>query len=57
MDKTFKINAKDIKHLIQPMGACVPTDKITVDGELVNYMYREHPDSDSDSGWRFFFRK
>jgi len=29
------------------------TDKITVKGELVDFMYREQPDFDSDSGWRF----
>lgn len=29
------------------------TDKITVEGELVDFMYRETPDFDSDSGWRF----
>ncbi len=29
------------------------TDKITVDGELVDFMYRESPDFENDSGWRF----
>lgn len=29
------------------------TDKITVDGELVDFMYRENPDFENDSGWRF----
>ena len=29
------------------------TDKITVDGELVDYMYREEPDFEVDNGWRF----
>lgn len=29
------------------------TDKITVDGEKVDFMYREHPDFETDSGWRF----
>lgn len=54
MSKNFKIKGKDLKQLIKPMGACYATDKITVDGELVDYMYREKPDSDVDSGWRFF---
>ena len=27
---------------------------ITVHGRKVGYMYRETPDNDSDSGWRFF---
>ncbi len=38
---------------------CLATDRITVDGCKVGYMYREIPDDDtefgkSDSGWRFF---
>ncbi len=36
------------------MGYCIATDRITVDGEKVGYMYREQPDDSSDSGWRFF---
>lgn len=35
-------------------GGCVATDKITVEGESVAYMYRETPHNDLDSGWRFF---
>jgi hypothetical protein len=27
---------------------------ILIDGQRVAYMYREPPDSDHDSGWRFF---
>lgn len=36
---------------------CFATNRITVDGAKVGYMYREEPDADSelpDSGWRFF---
>jgi len=36
--KNFKISGQDIKQLIKPMGGCMATDKITVEG---------------DSGWRF----
>jgi len=36
------------------MGGCLATDKITVDGLKVIYMYREESDFDEDSGWRFF---
>ena len=35
-----------------PKG-CVATDRITVDGMKVGYMYREEPDYKGDSGWRF----
>ena len=30
------------------------TDKITVEGLQVGYMYREEPFTDMDSGWRIF---
>lgn len=53
MEKTFKIKGENIKQLIQSIGGCMATDKITVNGELVDFMYREQPDFDSDSGWRF----
>lgn len=36
------------------MGGCLATDKITIDGLKVGYMYRELPDDETDSGWRFF---
>ena len=36
------------------MGGCIATDKITVDGLQVGFMYRETPDFETDSGWRFF---
>ena len=53
-DKNFKLNANQIVSLIEPMGGCIATDKITVDGELVDYMVREEPNNDMDSGWQFF---
>jgi len=53
LEKTFKINGENIKQLILSIGGCMATDKITVNGELVDFMYREQPDFDSDSGWRF----
>lgn len=53
-EKKFKLNKGQILDLIAPMGGCMATDKITVDGEPVRYMYREEPDFEFDSGWRFF---
>ena len=53
MHKNFKIKGGDIKQLIDSYGGCMATDKITVDGELVDYMYRDQPDFKNDSGWRF----
>lgn len=51
--KKFKISGQDIKQLIQSIGGCMATDKITVDSELVHFMYRDTPDFKDDSGWRF----
>ena len=51
--KQFKISKEQIIRLIEPIGGCYATDKITVAGEPVYYMYRETPEFDSDSGWRF----
>jgi len=51
--KNFRIKREDIKQLIESIGACMATDKITVDGELVDFIYRENPDFEADSGWRF----
>ena len=53
IEKHFKLSADNIKKLINPIGGCYATDKITVNGEHVGYMYRETPDSKFDSGWRF----
>lgn len=52
--KQFKLRADQIVKLIPGIGYCFATNKITVDGELVSYMYREEPEDESDSGWRFF---
>jgi hypothetical protein len=53
--KNFKIKADEFVDLVPQMGGCFATDKITVDGLRVGYMYREEPDEKMDSGWRFFF--
>lgn len=53
MTKRFKLQAKEIERLISFMGACLATDKITVDGNRVGYMYRCAPYRPDDSGWCF----
>lgn len=53
-EKAFKIPRDQIKQLIPNIGGCFATDRITVEGMKVGYMYREEPDRDIDSGWRFF---
>lgn len=53
--KHFTVHVlEQIRALAPGRGGCFATDRITVDGERVGYMYRESPDSGSDSGWRFF---
>jgi len=53
MTKQFKLSADQIQPLADGYGACFATDKITVDGYPVRFMYREAPDNEVDSGWRF----
>ncbi len=53
LDKKFKIPGDRIRRLIRNMGGCYATDRITVDGLKVGYMYRELPDKDELSGWTF----
>ncbi|UYQ94655.1 DUF2185 domain-containing protein [Chitinophaga horti] len=53
-EKNFKLKAADIIDLIPPMGGCVATDRITVDGLRITRMYREAPTDESDSGWQFY---
>ena len=53
-EKKFKIKSGQFVELVPPMGGCFATDKITVDGMKVGYMYREKSEESIDSGWRFF---
>jgi hypothetical protein len=51
--KPFALTADQIKPLATGRGACIATNMITVDGNRVAFMYRQAPDNDVDSGWRF----
>ena len=51
--RRFKLTAEEMRPLAEGHGACIATDRITVDGHPVGFMYRETPDDDIDSGWRF----
>ncbi len=50
----YKLTAQDIKPLRPGLGACLATNRITVQGLPVRFMYRQRPDHTGDSGWRFF---
>ena len=54
MSKNFLIPASQIKQLIEAKAGCIATDRITVDGVKVGWMYRENPSRLEDSGWRIF---
>jgi len=52
-DKAYRISASDIKQLIPPMGGCMASDRILIDGAPVGFMYREAPTDSVSSGWTF----
>lgn len=54
MEKKFLIKEENIKQLIELKESCIASDKITIEGQKVGYMYRENSSNDIDSGWRFF---
>lgn len=52
--KKYFLKAEQIRPIAKGLGACLASDLIMVKGRQVGFMYREEPDSNSDSGWRFF---
>ncbi|WP_157219944.1 DUF2185 domain-containing protein [Flavisphingomonas formosensis] len=54
LGKIYKLKAHEIAPIALGRGGCLATDRITVDGEKVGYMYREASTRAEDSGWRFF---
>ena len=53
MSRPFKLSAADIKPLAEGRGSCLASIRILTDGLAIGFMYREGPDDDIDSGWRF----
>ena len=53
MTKKFKLAADQIRPLATGRGGAIATDRITVDGKKVGYMYRTRPYNKQDSGWAF----
>jgi hypothetical protein len=54
LKKTYRLAAHELRALAPGRGSCIASDMIVVDGAGVGFMYREEPDSELDSGWRFF---
>lgn len=53
MAQSYIIDEQHIQDLVKPMGYCIASNRITVDGAKVGFMYREAPEDEDDSGWRF----
>lgn len=51
--KKLLLKPEAIEQLIEPMGEALATDHITVDGMKIGFMYRDEPEDNDDSGWRF----
>ncbi|MBM6923264.1 DUF2185 domain-containing protein [Hydrogenoanaerobacterium saccharovorans] len=55
-NRDYHVKAEDVKHLLpgwEGADGCIATNRITVEGCKIGYCYREKPDGDWDSGWRF----
>jgi hypothetical protein len=53
VSKHFKLSADQIRPLATGRGGAIASDRITVDGRPVGYMYRTRPHTHLDSGWAF----
>ena len=54
--RNYHVKAEDVKQILldwEGADGCFATNRITVEGSKVGYCYREQPDGDWDSGWRF----
>ena len=55
-NRDYHVKAENMKDLLpdwEGAEGCIATNRITVEGCKVGYCYREEPDGDWDSGWRF----
>jgi hypothetical protein len=53
LSKHFKLSADQIRPLATGRGGAIASDRITVDGRPVGYMYRTRSHNNLDSGWAF----
>ena len=54
--RNYHVKAENVKPILldwEGADGCFATNRITVEGSKVGYCYREQPDGDWDSGWRF----
>lgn len=52
-NKTFRLSREQIQPLAFGYGGAIASDRITVDGRPVGYMYRMPSRNPQDSGWAF----
>lgn len=53
MQKKFALSAEQIRRIAPNRGGAIASDRITVEGRRVGYMYRTAPRNSLDSGWAF----
>lgn len=53
IEKPFKLSAEEIQPLATGRGGAIATDRITVQGRPVGFMYRSAAEYEWDSGWTF----
>lgn len=53
LTKKFKLSADQIRPIATGRGGAYASDEVMVAGKPIGYMYREEPDNNADSGWRF----
>ena len=52
-NKKYRFSEQELKPLALGRGACFASDMITVECFKVGFLYRQEPDFEGDSGWRF----
>lgn len=51
--KFYRLSTAEIRPLVIGRGICIASDRITIEGQPIRFMYRELPRDDHDSGWAF----
>lgn len=53
MGKWHRLSKEELQPLVHGYGGCIASNKITVEGYPVGFMYRQKPINEFDSGWHF----
>ncbi|MDR2346399.1 MAG: DUF2185 domain-containing protein [Planctomycetaceae bacterium] len=52
-NKQYRFTTDQLKPLALNHGTCYASDMITVEAFKVGFLYRQSPENEFDSGWRF----